>query len=67
MTKIEIEELRQNKALKEAALKKDMIILEKKKELYEKDKEDYERKVAALEEEKDSFKEWHTKIMWNRE
>lgn len=44
-----------------------MIILEKKKELYEKDKEDYERKVAALEEEKDSFKEWHTKIMWNRE
>jgi hypothetical protein len=34
VTKIEIEENRQTKALKEAALKKDMIIFEKKKELY---------------------------------
>ena len=48
-------------------MKKDTIIFEKKKELYQKDKEGYEAKVADFEAEQDSFKEWQTKIMWNRE
>lgn len=44
-----------------------MIIFEKKKELYQKDKESYENKVDELKAQKDSFDEWRTKIMWNRE
>jgi chromosome segregation ATPase len=67
VTQIEIEDKRKEVAIKEADLRKDYAMLEKKKNLLQSDREELERKLGDLEEERSKFEEQHRKLKWTSE
>ena len=67
VTQIEIEDKRKEVAIKEADLRKDYSMLEKKKTLLQSDREELQRKLGDLEEERSKFEEQHRKLKWTSE